>query len=723
MLALLLACAPPPGPVDLLPLVDPFVGTGGDGFGVGSLNPGPGTPFGQARLGPDTYGLTQAMGWSHCAGYHHDDDRVRAFSHQRLPGVGVSDGGALGVLPQAAPLHDEVARALPLDHEREHAEPGFYRLEVEDFVQVELAAREHAGVHRYTWLDEPGWLLFDFGHTTASDHSVLESWWELTGAQELTGFVRMNGGLTNANGGLPIWFVVALSEPYQATHAWLEGVELGEAAQGSGIETAVALRFDANVSLKVGMSSVDLDGARAHLEAELPTWDPVVLGGYTAADWEVFLSRFEIWGGREEEQATFATALFHLGMLPTSYTDLDGRYPGADLQTHVAEGWTYYNDFSMWDTYRTWHPLMTLAWPEYAADFARSLTDLGDKLGYLPRWPAGLGESGSMIGNSADIVLGESVLKGVTEFPVERAFATAWQQATAPGSHGARRDLEAYMDFGYVPYDYAGTSVARTQEFSIDDHALGQWASWLGLEERAAYMLFRSRNYQHVIDGETGFARGRHSDGSWAEEVSDDGAWGDEFAEGNAWQYTWLAPHDPAGLATSLGGREALFAKLDELFESSLEEDDTFLWDIYYWHGNEPDLHAAFLYAALGEPASTQRWVSWIREAKYAMTPEGLDGNDDGGTLSAWYVFASMGLYPLNGTDRYVLTTPVFDELRVHRPDGTLRITAEGTGDYIAEASIDGSPLEHAVVRHELLVGGRHLHVVRAEEPTDWGWW
>ncbi len=709
-------------PLDLLGAVDPLIGTGGLGFGYGAMNPAATAPFGMVKLGPDTTDSYGAVGYSHTAGYFYDDPYVQAFSHTRLPGIGATDGGALGFMPAAAATMDRDLLRAPMDHDLERASPGCYALSLDGLAEVVLVATPRAGQHSYTWLGEgERWLNIDLGHTLADDHEVWESQIAL-GEREISGYVLMGGSLTGRGDvGLPTWFVARFDRDWEEEQLWLERAPAaGDWAEG--VQTGVSLRFEGGVQVKVGISSVDLEGARANLEAELPGWDQAAALERTRALWAEALAPIEVSGGGETEGRIFATALYHAMQLPTLFTDVDRRYRGLDGAVHEAATWDYYTDFSLWDTYRTFHPLMLLAWPERAADMMRSLVDMGERLGgWLPRWPAGITESGSMIGNSADIVLGEALVKGVDDWPVEAGLAMATAQATERDRPGARDELPEYMSLGYVPYDLADASAAKTLEYAIDDAALAAWHASMGEDEAAAHFAWRSRSYRNVFDPDVDFVRGRKGDGGWAP-LEHEG-WGEAFAEGNAWQYTWLAPHDALGLAELFGDREMMLWKLGYLFEQSAEQEDTWLPDAFYWHGNEPDIHAAFLFAELGRPAQTQHWVRWVREAKYADSPEGLDGNDDGGTLSSWYVLAAVGLYPMNGTDRYVLTTPIFDRVTIDRPGGALVIEATGRGDYLAGASLDGVPLERASLRHSQLVGGRRLLLERSEAPTDWGRW
>jgi predicted alpha-1,2-mannosidase len=404
--------------------------------------------------------------------------------------------------------------------------------------------------------------------------------------------------------------------------------------------------------------------------------------------------------------------------MPTLFTDVDGRYRGADDAIHQANGWTYYTDFSLWDTYRTLHPLVQLIWPELGLDYARSLVDMAEKRGGFPTWPQGVGDSGSMLGNAAELVVAETFAKGIEDFDAESAFELADRQGSDPTSSRARDDLAVYLDYGYVPSDLAGESVAKTLEYAIDDTAMALFAEALGKKEQVDRYTQRAAQTRQVFDSETGFHRGKLASGEW-DDLQEFG-WGDHYTEGNAWQYAWLVPHDAKGLATSFGGSEALFEKLDTFMDRGTDDVPDFVPPDYYWHGNEPDLHAAFLYAQLGRPTATQKWVRWIQENRYDTAPAGYSGNDDGGTLAAWYVFSAMGLYPLNGTDRYVLFQPLFEAIRIHRPDGDLdiRVGTEAAetagyqhkGEHELIITLGDQALGHPTLSHgELLYAGELL--------------
>ena len=711
---LLLACSPEetPGAVDLLSRVDPFIGTGGAGFSQGSASPAASAPGGMVKVGPDTSGESSPLGIAHCSGYWYEDPYAVAFSHTRLHGTGASDGGAIGFSPTTAPSVDwKVYRNL-MDKSSEVASPGFYSVDLPGVATVELGASTRAAHHRYSFEGEERWLTLDLGHT-AADHDVLESWMEL-GASEITGFVRMAGSLSGGYGGQPTWFVAQFSTPWTEAGLWVEEEATEALVRVEGRAVAATLSFEGDVEVRVGISAVDLEGARNNLEEEIPAWDFDQVVSRTEGRWAEALSAFEVVGGTLPEQRMFASALYHALLMPTNFTDVDGRYRGLDQEVHTAKGWTYYTDFSLWDTYRTLHPLMILAFPEIASDHARSLADMGIRRGELPVWPQGVGETYVMIGNAAEVVLAESAGKGVTGFDERRAFATAHAQATLPGATGARDDLTALLEHGYVPSDLGGGSVAKTLEYAIDDASLSMWAERLGHEELAESYAVRARAYAHVFDAETGFMRPRRSDGTFDPLVETD--WSDAYVEGNAWQYTFLVPHDAGGLADLFGGPDLLAEKLDAFFSLSERWVPDYAPAPYYWHGNEPDLHAAFLYGATGLPEQTGRWARWVRETHYTDGPDGLAGNDDGGTLSSWYVFAALGLYPLNGTLDYVVSAPLFDSVRLTTSENSwLTITGEGEGSLSERVLLDGEEWTVPVVSHDQLVHSSRLHTVRSK--------
>ncbi|MFT5585594.1 MAG: putative alpha-1,2-mannosidase [Cognaticolwellia sp.] len=703
---LLIACTIPSPtawePVNLLSQVDVFVGSGGDAFGYGGLTPAAQVPNGLIKLGPDTSTESSRIDFQHTAGYDFDDPYVTAFSHYRLPGIGVGDGCGLGVMFGGEKVSDDWRDyRAPYARDDEEAAPGRYRLALPDRGQVELAAAQRGAIHRYTWETEAHWLMVNLAHVGSTGSTVEEGELVQTSAG-LQGWLRLNGGLTGRGdqAGVPLYFVIDFSEAPVESELSLDGEIIQGTVDGPGLAN---LRFEGeSVELRVGLSVVDVAGARANLQADVGTLSLEELQAQATQQWQAVFDTVEIAGGTDEQQAIFASALYHSRSMPTSYSDVDGRFRGVDGEIHPSREREFYSDFSGWDTYRTLHPWVIWVWPELGTDLASSIADMGQQLGYHPRWPAGTTEAGSMVGSPLEIVLAESALKGLNFDGQEAAFELAMQHSFDGDLEGQRRhSLQDYIDYGYIPVESEGGSVSKTQEMAIADHAMGSWAALRG-DPNAQVLLARSGNFANVHDPETNQAAGRMEDGSFMEPGLKD--WPDEYVEGNTYQYTWLAPHDAAGLADAFGGNDTAVASLLELFEKSKTEPDTDFYDPYYWHGNEPDLHAAFLFAEWGRPDLTQEWVGWIQGRHYALAPTGLDGNDDGGTLSAWYLFAAVGLYPLNGTDKYVLTAPLFDHVRI----GGLEIGVMGQG-VVRGVIVDGEVWEGWTITHAELTGAESL--------------
>jgi predicted alpha-1,2-mannosidase len=392
---------------------------------------------------------------------------------------------------------------------------------------------------------------------------------------------------------------------------------------------------------------------------------------------------------------------------------------------------------SLWDTYRTLHPLYSLIAPDRARDSVISLHEKAKQGGFFPKWPIATGEAGTMIGSSAEIVIADAYIKGITDFDAEGAYAimraAAMDVTPPPGGRGGRGHVEEYMKLGYVPADVSGGSVSHTTEFANDDFALAALAEGLGKTGDAETLRERATGYRKLFDPETGFLWGKNSDGSWAGSHLDPTNFQDEFVEANAWQSTWMVALDAEGLATAFGGRAKMIEKLTELFEKGKED-----WDSidptntlqaaamrpYYWASNEPDINAPYLFAQLGRPDLTQKWVAWVRENLYGPGADGLPGNDDGGTMSAWWLFSAVGFYPLAGSDLYVIGTPLFPKVEIAVVGGTLTVEAPGASDkviYVQSVKLNGKALEEPWLRHADLKAGGKLEFVMGENPSEWG--
>lgn len=717
--------------------VDPFVGTGGMGFGVGSAFPGPSAPFGMVRPGPDSSSDFGAPGFYHCSGYWYEDTHLDGFSQVRLHGIGVADLGAVLLMPTSGmdgAKTDEEGWRSPYSHETEEARPGYYAVTLDDTgIRVELSATVRAGIHRYTFpagLDPV--VIVDPSHALG-ENSCPSARVDL-GAEDgvVEGWTLHQGGLAGRGDGVVVYYSLRFDPPPASSGTWTEGVLAeGSASAEGGDDVGAWLRFDlpegGEVAVEVGISFRGVEAARGNREAEVAGQSLDEVAAATLAAWEEALRVVEVEGGTHEEQGIFYSALYHSMLMPDVLTDADGSYRGFDGEDHAAEGFVYHSNMSLWDTYRTQHPLLALLAPGRQRDAVISLVKMYEQGGALPRWPAGTADSGSMVGESATIVIAESYLKGIVDFDVETAWEgmVAGADGTLPPEvgYGGRPGLEGYVERGWCAADEVGGATSVTMEYANDDHALSLLAEALGRDEDAARYRERSQGWRGLFDPETGFLEGRYADGTWARRGSD-AAWEDWYTEANAWQTVWSVPFDPPGLIEAMGGEDAFVARLSEFFDLSAQQADTALFDPYYWHGNEPDIHAPWLFVEAGRPDLAQRWVRWVMDGKYRLAPDGLDGNDDGGTLSAWYVFAALGLYPVAGTDRYWVGAPRFPRATLHLAGGDLVIDAPGAGaeaPYVAAATLDGEPLAGPWLTHDRIAAGGVLAFDLSGAPTDWG--
>ncbi|MEM9864405.1 MAG: GH92 family glycosyl hydrolase [Myxococcota bacterium] len=702
--------------------VDPFLGTGGVGFNdIGSAFPGPQTPFGMVRPGPDTMTDAGAAAFLHCSGYANGDRYIRAFSHTRMHGTGIADYGHIGVMPRAPvdPLSEEPF-AHRSEYENEVAETGYYAVTLtEPNVRVELSARAHTAVHRYTFTEgERQSVLFDMAHELATNTIDAREGAITLDAEggEVRGRARIAGGYSSRFGGAEVFFVARFSRSWSVGGVWSpEGLQPGETTrEGAGVGGWV--EFDpaegSSIVMELAISFVSTDGARANLEAESLDFDFDAARAAATSEWESILGRVQIAARRESDFVRFYTALYHSLLMPTLTSDVDGRYRSVDDEVRTAN-FAYYSDFSLWDTYRTLHPLIALLLPDVQQDMLRSLTQMAIDGGAMPRWPLGPGYTGGMIGDPAAIVMAESIAKGIDDFDLRAAYDAMERASQGPASElfGGRGHAEEYERLGFVPMDATSWSTAKTLEFAYADSALANIAGELGEDADAETFATRAERWRNTYDSERGFFVGRNEGGSFDPEFSE-GRWQEYYAEGNAWQYLWLVPQDPDGLAEVLGGREAALERLRFFFEESTREVRTPLPPRWYWHGNEPDIHASFLFALWGRPDETARWSRWVAENNYGEGPRGLPGNDDSGTMSAWLVFDMLGFFPIAGSDEYVLGSPIVTAANIDLASGPLRIEApESSVSNVVVTRIlgDGAPIEGPTIQHERLLTTREL--------------
>ena len=722
----------PPPPIDS---VQPFIGSGGVFSGVGSSFVGALVPFGMARPGPNTSSSGGDLFTDHYSGYAYKDDRILGFAQVHIHGTGAVDYGALLFQPTvgfSADKTDKNHYFAPFDKANEKVSPGAYEVTLDpDNIRVELTATRRAAFHRYTF-GSPGArdrLLIHLSHAVVTCKVSAARVEVDPREREISGWLVYEGALTGRYGGVKLYFSARMDQPLEDWTVWRDGKLLPRATAEEGVDVGVALRLrsDAPVEVQVGLSYVDVQGARRNRETEIGDSSFAEVRAAARDAWDSALGRIEVRGGTPDQRTMFYTALYHVMFSPTLFSDVDGRYRGFDRAIHKADGFDFYSDITLWDTYRTANPLLLLVAPTVQRDLIRSLLEMAAQGGHLPRCPVGTGYGDCMISTPANTVIADSYLKGLRGFDAERAFAAMKTAATGDGM--GRAGIESYLKLGYVPGDLLSGATARTLEYAIDDAAVGAMAGKLGKGADAKAFTERSKSYKNLWDKQTSFLRARKADGSWLADPFDPLAWEGaegEFIEGSAWHYLWLVPHDPDGLAQLFGSKEAMISKLETFFT---EPETNYIakklnYSTYYWHGNEPDIHAAYLFAQVGAPDRTQRWVRKVMEQSYGTGPDGLAGNDDCGTLSAWYVFSAMGFYPIPGQDRYVLGSPIFRASTIHLGDGeTFRVVAPETSEqslHITAATLDGKALDRPYLPHAALAGGV-LELSMGPSPSKWG--
>lgn len=721
LLLLPLASAAVP-PERLVDLVDPFAGTGGHGH----TYPGPSRPFGMVQLSPDT----RLKGWDGCSGYHDSDRRIFGFSHTHLSGTGASDYGDVLVMAGTGEVRFENGDGKPdgegyasaFRKETERASPGYYRVELDGpRVTAELTAARRVGLHRYTFpASSAGHLLFDLTHRD----ETLEAWVRVVSDREIEGFRRSKAWAKDQ----PVYFVARFSRPFAKADLRVDGAIREGSGRVEGKAVKAALRFPARgepVVVAVGISAVDAAGARRNLEAEAKDLAFDRVRREAEAEWERELSKVRVRGGTSEARRVFVTALYHAFLAPNLFVDDDRRYLGRDGKVHVAEGFDVYTVFSLWDTYRSAHPLYTLVDRKRTADFVSTFVVQWEQGGALPVWELWANETFCMIGYHAVPVIADAILSGVGGFDVEKAYA-----AMKASAEGEGRGLASYKRLGFVDASEEPESVAKTLEYAFDDWCVARVAEHLGRKADAERYFRRAQGYRHLFDPSTGFFRAR-SGGHWFSPF-DPFEVNFNYTEANAWQYALCVPQDVDGLAGLHGGPAGLAGRLDALFSADSVLHGTDLPDItgligQYAHGNEPSHHVAWLYSFAGRPGEAHRRVRQVLTTMYRDAPDGLVGNEDCGQMSAWYVLSAIGLYPVTpGSGTWLIGAPLFPEATITFEDGKrFRVRAEGLSErnvFVRSARLNGKPWRKSYLeRTDLAAGGELVLEMGAEPDPSWG--
>jgi predicted alpha-1,2-mannosidase len=720
--------------------VNPFIGSGGNALVCGNLSPAATLPFGMVRLGPDTIAESGRRA-TNTSGYYYGDDRILGFSHTRLSGTGARDGGNFLVLPYTesqTPPGARLKREARLIHRDERAFPGYYAITLPDSgIRCELTATRRVGVHRYTFApNAKPQILIDVTSALGRGKSQEGQVRVRPDANEVEGSVRTFGTFSTRYGGLKVYFVARFSHRFATIHTWQGKSLIRDRLTVAGEDVGVDLGFQPAgsrpvVELKLALSYVSVQNARANLETEAGAlgFDQVL--AKAVGEWEEKLAQILVTGDDERRHTVFYTAVYHSLLMPTTFSDANGDYPGFDGKAHRAADFRFYTDMSLWDTFRTTHPLFTWIAPAEHRDMLVSLTEMAKQGGYLPRWPSGNGYTNSMFGTPADMVVAEAYLKGIRDFDVEAAYRAMRKTALGPTQktrYSGREGIEDYLHFHYCPSDRMRQSVSRTLEYCYADHAIARLAEALGRREDIGRFDAHAKYYRNLWNPATQYFQPRDSRGEFFADfrprlltyVDPTGKYTSAYVEGSALQWRWAVPFDAPGLVSLFKSPAYFVEELEEFFTKSAPGVGA-LPNAYYWHGNQPDLYAAFLFNSAGRPDRTQKWARWILDTKYADRENGLDGNDDGGCLSAWYVFASIGLFPTAGTDRYEIASPLWRRAEINLGKHRLSIVADHSAHdhvYVQQVLLNGTPLKRRWLRHDELTGGGVLRFVMGPKPA-----
>jgi predicted alpha-1,2-mannosidase len=717
---------------DVLSLVDPFIGTGGHGH----TYPGAAVPFGMVQLSPDT----RKDSWDGCSGYHFSDSTIMGFSHTHLSGTGVGDYGDIRFMPTTGRLQVRPGEEnkpgsgyrSKFSHTKENASPGFYRVFLEDYkIDAAFTVTRRCGLHEYTFpRTEEANIIIDLKESVVTEEN-LDLSIQIINDHEISGYRKSSGWAANQS----VYFYAIFSRPFDSYGVATNGEFSGNASNGSGNDVQAYVKYkteeNEKILVKVGISAVSIEGARKNLVSEIPDWDFKQIRREAEDEWRRELGMIEVKGGSPDDGKKFYTALYHCYLAPNLFSDSDGRYRGNDGKAHQADGFEVYTVFSLWDTYRALHPLMTILQPGRTADFIRTFLDIYEKAGLLPVWELAGNETNCMIGYHAVPVIVDAYLKGIGGFDAEKAYS-AIRNSAEQDHYG----LKYYKEYGYIPAEMEGEAISKTLEYAYDDWCIAMMAKKLGKEDDYRYFIQRAQYYKNLFDPDTRFLRGKRN-GMFTMPF-DPTEVNFMLTEANTWQYTFYVPQDISGLKDLMGGDELFEKKLDEMFSAPAALSGRQQADItgligQYAHGNEPSHHMAYLYNYTGKPFKTQKLVREIMKNLYGSDPAGLCGNEDCGQMSAWFVLSAMGFYPVTpGSGYYTIGSPLFEEIRIKLENGKdFVITARNNSAsniYIQSAKLNGTAYDNSFLDHEVIMKGGQLDfemgsnqgTVWASKPEKW---
>ena len=723
------SCTESPSVKDYSAYVNPFIGTGGHGHTF----PGAVVPHGMIQPSPDT----RIDGWDACSGYYYDDNTINGFSHTHVSGTGCCDYGDVLLMPTVGkpqylttdPESQKLAYASAFSHENETAEPGYYSVFLDTYqVKAEITATKRGAIHRYNFPEstESGFIIdLDYSLQRQTNYEMEI---EVISDTEICGHKKTTYWAFDQY----INFYAKFSKPFAYTLI-TDSVTMDN---GKRLPVCKAVlhfntKKDEEVLVKVGVSAVDIAGARKNVESEIPEWDFDKVRKDARTAWNNYLSKIDITTSDKEDKTIFYTALYHTAISPNLFTDADGRYLGMDLEVHQGDTINpLYTVFSLWDTFRASHPLYTLLEPERVTDFVKSMIRQYEYYGYLPIWQLWGQDNYCMIGNHSIPVITDAILKGIPGIDREKAYEAVYNSSVT--SH-PNSPFEVWEKYGFMPENIQTQSVSITLEQAFDDWCVAQLAAKLNKDTDYQRFHKRSEYYRNLFHPKTKFFQSKNDKGEWIEPFDPyqyGGNGGHPFTEGNAWQYFWYVPHNIQALMELTGGTKAFEQKLDTFFTSTYKSEQMnhnasgFVGQ--YAHGNEPSHHVAYLYNFAGQPWKTQKYVSHILNTLYNNTSSGYAGNDDCGQMSAWYVFSAMGFYPVNPADgRYIIGSPLLDECTLKlagNKEFRIRTIRKSPEDiYIQSVTLNGKKHKDFFITHQDIMNGGTMVFKMGKKPSGWG--
>ncbi len=693
---------------DFAEYVNPFIGTD---F-TGNTYPGATVPFGMVQLSPDN----GYPGWNRISGYYYPDSTIAGFSHTHLTGTGAGDLYDIMFMPVTNPYVEEKDSILGIyskfSHSDETAAAGYYSVLLKDYnIKVELTATERCGVQQYTFPESSASVFLNLRKALNWDATV-DTRIEVVDSVTLQGYRMSTGWAADQR----VYFYTKLSRPF-------DSIVMDTAAvirDGKRTGTSYIARLDYKMKdgeklmVRTALSGTGVEGAKLNFEAEAEGTDFNKYVADARAMWNRELSKIEITTNDIDAKTNFYTALYHTMTAPTISSDVDGSYWGMDKKVHKADNVTY-GTFSLWDTYRTEHPLLTYMHPARVNDMVKSFLNHYDQFGRLPVWNFYGNETDMMIGYHSVPVIVEAYLKGIGNFDAEHAL----EACVTTANIDSYRDLGFYKENGYVPAysdpaKWQGWSLSKTMEYAYDDWCIAVFAEKLGKQDIAEEFYKRAQNYRNVYNPATTFMQPKNEKGEFVTPFNPD-EYTEDICESNAWHYFWNVQHDVYGLI-ELVGKDRFAAKLDSMFTyvpASDEELPIFSTGMIgqYAHGNEPSHHVAYLFNYIGQPEKAQKYLAQIMHELYRNAPHGLCGNEDCGQMSAWYVMSAMGIYPVNPVSlKYDLGTPLFPKAVMHLDNGkSFTVIANNLSKencMVKSVKVNGQPYDKLYITHDMIMQG-----------------